>query len=406
MNKKKIKVFSLATTYPESPLSSRPKFVHVLNKELVKLGVDVKTITPHTKGSLTKEVMDSVLIRRFRYLPENYEISPSISIIEAVAKSKSSFIKVITMTVIFFIFTFFECLKEKPDILHGHWAFPSGFMAYVMSTIFRKKFIVTLHGPEILLSKFKILERIVIFGLNKSVVVANSDYTKNILTKMGVKNENIVRINVPPDFVDNMSDTESLEQFRERFTDRSHKIILFAGRLVELKGCEYLIRTLLELGDLKLHLIIAGDGILRERLHDLTKSIGLESKVTFFGGASREELGLLRNISDIFVCPSIVDSRGDTDGLPMVILEALKAGLPIIASSVGGITDIIKHEVNGLLVNQKDPVSIAKAVRRVISDEKIKKKMIENSIETLKEFSPELIAKQYFYIFQGFVNNQ
>jgi len=406
MNKKKIKVFSLATTYPESPLSSRPKFVHVLNKELVKLGVDVKTITPHTKGSLTKEIMDSVLIRRFRYLPENYEIQPSISIIEAVAKSKSSFIKVITMTVIFFIFTFFECLKEKPDILHGHWAFPSGFMAYVMSTIFRKKFIVTLHGPEILLSKFKTLERIVIFGLNKSVVVANSDYTKNILTKMGIKNEKIVRINVPPDFVDNVSDTEPLEQFRERFTDRSHKIILFAGRLVELKGCEYLIRSMLELEDLKLHLVIAGDGILREPLHDLTKSTGLESKVTFFGGASREELGLLRSISDIFVCPSIVDSRGDTDGLPMVLLEAMKAELPIIASSVGGITDLIKHEVNGLLVNQKDPVSIAKAVRRVISDEKMKKKIIENSKETLKEFSPELIAKQYLDIFQGFVNNQ
>lgn len=406
MNKKKIKIFSLTTTYPESSLSIRPRFVHVLNKELVKLGVDVKTITPHTKGSLTKEVMDSVLIRRFRYLPETYEIIPNISIIEAVAKSRSSFIKVLIMTIIFFIFTFFQCLKEKPDILHGHWAFPGGFIAFVMSTIFRKKFIVTLHGPEILLNKFRLLKRIVVFGLNKSVVVANSDYTKNLLIRMGVKNEKIIRINVSPDFVDNPTDTQSVEQFRKKFTDRSHKIILFVGRLVSFKGCEYLIRSMLEFRDLKVHLVIVGDGILREQLQDLTKSLGLENKVTFFGGASREELGLLRNISDIFVCPSIVDSRGDTEGSSMVVLEAFKASLPVVASSVGGIIDVVKHEVNGLLVNQKDPLSIAKAIRRIISDKKMKKKIIENSKETLKEFSPELIAKQYFDIFKDFVNNQ
>ena len=405
MNKKKIKVFSLATNYPESPISNRPKFVHILNKELVKLGVDIKTITPHTKNSLTREIMDSVRIRRFMYLPENHELPP-ISIIEAVAKSKSSFIKVLIMIVIFFIITFFECLKEKPDILHGHWAFPGGFMAFFMSKIFRKKFIVTLHGPEILLIKFKLLKRIVIYGLNKSVVVANSNTTKNTLIRMGIKNEKIVTINVPPNFMDIITDIKSLEQFRKRFTDRSYKIILFTGRLVELKGVEYLIRSLLELGDLKLHLIIAGEGVLHEKLQDITKSLGLEGKVTFFGVASSEELSMLRSISDIFVCPSIVDSRGDTDGFPMVIPEAMKAGLPVIASSVGGITDTVKHEVNGLLVNQKDPVSIAKAVRRVTSDEKMKKKIIENSKETLKEFSPELIAKQYLDIFQNFINKQ
>jgi len=283
MNKKKIKVFSLATTYPESPLSSKPKFVHVLNKELIKLGLDVTAITPHLKGSLTTELMDSVLIRRFRYLPENYEIH-STSIFDAVTKSKSSFIKVFIMMVSFFTFTFFQCLKEKPDVLHGHWAFPGGFIAFIMSAIFRKKFIVTIHGGETLLSKFKFLKRIVIYGLNKSsFVILNSNFTKNKLIQMGVKNEKIIRVNVPPDFVDHVSNAKFLEGFRKKFTDSSHKIILFVGRLVELKGPEFLIRSLVEIKNAKVHLIIAGDGMLRTHLQNLTKSLGLEKNVTIFG---------------------------------------------------------------------------------------------------------------------------
>lgn len=403
---KKMKIYSLSTTYPESYVSIRPKFVHVLNRELVKLGIDVKTITPHSKGSLTKETMDSVLIRRFRYLPEDYEIH-SLSIFDAVTKSRSSFLKVLIMMVSFFTVTFFECLKEKPDVLHGHWAFPGGFIAFVMSTIFRKKFIVTIHGGETLLSKFKFLKRIVIYGLNKSsFVVPNSNFTKNKLIQMGVKNEKIIIINVPPDFVDHVPNAELLEGFRKKFTDRSRKIILFVGRLVERKGPEFLIRSLLEIKNAKVHLIIAGEGIMRPYLQNLAKSLGLEKNVTIFGGASREQLAQLRGISDIFVCPSIIDSRGDTEGLGLVILEAMESGLPVIASSVGGIVDVVKHEVNGLLVNQKDPKSIADAIERIISDEQLQKRIIENSKETVKEFSPQEIARQYFNIFQSLVNKQ
>ena len=75
MDQNKIKIYTLATTYPESMNSTKPKFVHEINKELVKLGANVKTITLHSKGARTKEKMDSVLIRRFKYLPDEYEFN-------------------------------------------------------------------------------------------------------------------------------------------------------------------------------------------------------------------------------------------------------------------------------------------------------------------------------------------
>jgi len=67
-----IKLISITTTYPESTESVKPKFVHLLNKELVKLGVDVQTICPHSKDSVS-EIIDGVKIKRFRYLPQSLE---------------------------------------------------------------------------------------------------------------------------------------------------------------------------------------------------------------------------------------------------------------------------------------------------------------------------------------------
>jgi len=208
-----------------------------------------------------------------------------------------------------------------------------------------------------------------------------------------------------PNFVKHISDDEELHKFRKKFTDDNSKIILFVGRLVERKGVEYLIKSLPEIKTLKFHLIIAGEGWLFEDLKKLTNSLGLQDKVTFFRGPSDEELGKLHDISDVFVCPSIVDSKGETEGLGLVIPEAMESGLPVIATSVGGIVDIVKNEENGLLVEQKDPKSIAHAIDRIISDRELKKRIIQNSKNTVNEFLPKKIAQKYLEVFQRIIKN-
>jgi len=407
MQRKEILIYSLTTTYVRSSQRGVSKFVHGLNKELIPLGVRIKTITPHSKGEKLKQVVDGVNVLRFKYLPENFEINSS-AISDEVSKSRIGLFKVFLMTLGFFIFSYFECLKEKPDILHGHWAFPAGFVAYIMSKIFRKKAIVTIHGGEIqLLKKFNLLRRIVIHGLNNSsVVIANSNYTKKELMSIGVKERKIIIEKVTPNFLKHSENKQSLGQFRSKFTEPDNQIILFFGRLVERKGVEYLIRALTEMETKNVHLIIAGVGELFEKLRTLTKQLELESKVTFFGRATDQELAWLQEISDIFICPSIVDSRGITEYLGLVIPEAMEAGLPVIATSVGGIVDTVKNEVNGLLVEQKNPKAIADAIERIFSDDILKKNIIENSKETVKEFYPQTIAHRYFDIFQNLISNE
>jgi len=393
MNGKKKLIYSLTTSYVESSISERSHFVHVLNSELVNLGFNVKTITPHSIGLPEKETRDGVIIKRFRYLPEKYQIN-SLSIPEAV-KSKTGIIKVILMTMNFFIFAFVECLKEQPEIFHGHWAFPGGFLAFRLSRIFRKKCFITVHGSDIpLLHRFKFIKKIVVHSLNNSsFVIANSKYVKDGLINLGVKNNKIVIIRVPPDFVEHGQSVDELKKFKRNFVGDSSKIVLFVGRLVEVKGVEYLIKSFLEIQNLNIHLIISGNGVLMEKLENLTKSLNLESKITFFGRANSTELGLLYGISDVLVCPSIIYPKGANDACPLVVPEAMEFGIPVIAST------FINNEINGLLVKEKDPKAIASAITRIISDNELKKRIVENSKETVKEFLPKTIAQKHFQLF-------
>jgi len=406
MDGKKLKIYSLATTYPESLTSVKPKFVHVLNKELAQLGVDVKVIVPHTKGSLTIETMESVMIRRFKYLPEKYELNER-SIPDEMKRSKFGKLKMTFMIGIFFIFTYFECLKEKPDIIHGHWAFPGGYIAFLVSKLVGAKCVISIHGAETpLLKKSKFILKKTINSLNKShAVIVNSDYTKNEYKKLGVKEDKMTTIAPPPNFVQHTQDKELLKKFRRRFGADDLKIILFVGRLVERKGVEYLIKAVPKIKTSQVHVIIAGGGWLMNDLKELVSSLELDNKVTFFGPPTNEELGYLHDISDVFVIPSIVDSMGETEGLGLVIPEAMESGLPVIATSVGGIVDVVKNNNNGILINQKDSNAIAEAVDKILSNKDFADKLVQNSKKTVSEFLPSLIAKKHLEIFQKIKDN-
>jgi len=401
MNNNKLKIYSLATTYPESVTSTKPKFVHVLNKELAKLGVNVKVIVPHTKNSQSTEDMESVLIRRFKYLPENYELNDR-SIPDEMKRSKFGRVKLALMIGIFFIFTYFECLKEKPDIIHGHWAFPGGYIAYVVSKLVGSKCVISIHGAETpLLKKSKFILKKTINSLNKAhAVIVNSDFTKNEYKKLGVKEDKMTKINPPPNFVQHTQDKELLEKFRRKFALDDSKIVLFVGRLVERKGVEYLIKAIPKIKTTQVHVIIAGGGWLMNDLKKLVTSLGLDNKISFFGPPTNEELGHLHDISDVFVVPSIVDSTGETEGLGLVIPEAMESGLPVIATAVGGIVDVVKNNENGILINQKDSGAITEAVDKILSNKDFADKLIQNSKKTVNEFLPSIIAKKHLELFQ------
>lgn len=137
-----------------------------------------------------------------------------------------------------------------------------------------------------------------------------------------------------------------------------------------------------------LHLVIAGDGALREELKALTATLGLTSRVHFVG--VRLDMPDILRASDLFVLSSV------WEGLPMVILEALAAGCPIVSTAVGGVPSAVVDGETGLLVPPRSPEALAGAMERVVIDEKLRQRLSAAGMALFgARFSAKVMARRY-----------
>lgn len=135
--------------------------------------------------------------------------------------------------------------------------------------------------------------------------------------------------------------------------------ILFAGRLHPQKDPILLLRAFASLKDLSVHLLIAGDGELATEVRAEINRLGLSERVTMLGVLNQKELAQFHQISSVFVLSSAYE------GLPLVVLEALACGTPVVTTKCGETPKLLTPE-SGLVCEERDPVSIADALRRVV----------------------------------------
>ena len=141
---------------------------------------------------------------------------------------------------------------------------------------------------------------------------------------------------------------------------------------------------------------IIGAGPERPRLEQLVRELGLDGVVAFRGRVSEEELRRAYAGADAFVLPSVLDARQDTEGLGVVLLEAMNYSVPVIASDIGGIPDIVEHEQTGLLVPPGDEVALAAALTRVLGDRALARRLGDAGRERLRdEFSWDHIVARW-----------
>jgi glycosyltransferase involved in cell wall biosynthesis len=137
-------------------------------------------------------------------------------------------------------------------------------------------------------------------------------------------------------------------------------IILYVGRLDLVKGVGYLLEAAKNIIQKysKAKFVLVGDGSLRQEYEKLVKPF--QSNIIFLGW--REDIPQLMRLSDIFILPSL------SEGVPNVIMEAGASGLPVIATDVGGVSQLISHGENGLLVKPKDSMSLTMAIDKLIKE--------------------------------------
>jgi len=160
-----------------------------------------------------------------------------------------------------------------------------------------------------------------------------------------------------------------------------HNLVLFVGRLVERKGVGYLIESIRILTQrMNVELVVVGEGPERQNLESQVRESRLQDRVSFAGRVGEKELDLYYRSCSAFVLPAVVDSKGDTEGLGVVLIEALSYGRPVIASNVGGIIDVVEDGRTGLLVPEKDPEALALALEKVLSDRRFAEQLVRNGL--------------------------
>jgi glycosyltransferase involved in cell wall biosynthesis len=181
-----------------------------------------------------------------------------------------------------------------------------------------------------------------------------------------------------------------------------HKQILFVGRLVERKGIPYLIEATAALFQQhKIKINIVGTGPQLPALKQLTRQLNLEDTVIFHGQVSAEQLQTHYKNCDIFVLPAIIDSKGDTEGLGVVIIEAMTYKKPVVASMIGGVTDLVINEQTGLAVPPGDSEALAKAIARLITDSELANRLAQAGYEHIQHnYSWQAIIDRLINLYQ------
>lgn len=270
-------------------------------------------------------------------------------------------------------------IQKKCDHLHVHFAHIPTDLAMYASSLSCVPFSVTAHAND-LYERGWLLDK----KVQRSKFFATiSEFNKQYLAKKGVNNQKveIIRCGVDP------------EQFSERtnvINNQTPKIGVI-GRLVEKKGIDTLIKAasvLKKKGQL-VELYIAGDGPLVIELTNLAREEGLDDENIFFMGAiPHSEVADFIKSLDAFVLPCKQDANGDIDGIPVVLMEAMLSGVPVITSKLSGIPELVVDKETGLLIESCDVEGLVVAVLSLINDDDLKERLIERAIIKVRgEFS-------------------
>ena len=153
--------------------------------------------------------------------------------------------------------------------------------------------------------------------------------------------------------------------------------------------------------NISFQLVMVGTGPLENRITKQVSNSKSANRIELTGFVSKERLNKLYVAADFVVVPSIVDSAGNTEGMPTVISEAFVSRTPVIESDVGGIADVVNDEENGYLVEQKRSDQLAQRMESLIGDPALSERLTKNAKETGKELTWEHCAQTYLRIYRN-----
>lgn len=260
---------------------------------------------------------------------------------------------------------FARLMAEKGvDHIHAHFASHPAAAAFVIHRLVDIPYSFTAHGSDLHRDRHMLREKVE----EAAFVVTISDYNREIIlaecTQQMQSKVLVIHCGVDTKIFQPRTEATAYEQAQGPFT------IVCIGTLHEVKGQTYLVeacRLLQDQGvDFRCHFV--GDGPDLAALKKQTEQCNLTSRVTFHGRLTRDAIVQLLGETDVVATPSVPTSDGRREGIPVVLMEALGSGVPVVSTRLSGIPELVEHEVSGLLTEPGDVEGLAAALKRYYED--------------------------------------
>lgn len=347
-------------------------------RELVARGHEVTVLTAHMQGLAFQENADGIRVRRISSFRTQAFGATFFTMLAYVLAGLWAGLRLIYI--------------HRPEIIHTHFAVPSGALAWALSVLTGIPYILTAHlgdvpggVPEKTGKWFRWLEPFTkpIWKRAKKVI-AVSEFTRQLALK-----HYLVDIQVIP----NGADVAHLVPTVVTLNKPPH--LVFAGRFVFQKNPMAIVQILSQLKDLRWTCSMLGDGPMFAQVEQEIAKHGMSARFDLPGWVTPDDVLNQFSKSDILFMPSF------SEGLPVVGVQALATGLAIVASKIGGFLDLVDNEKNGYLIEVDDKTAFSQALRELISSADLLLQFRKSSIQKSRDFDIQKVADKYQTIFQN-----
>ena len=290
---------------------------------------------------------------------------------------------------------------NKLDLLHVHYAIPHASAAFMAKQILKKKgkeipVITTLHGTDItLVGRDKTYAPVVTFSINESdAITAVSNNLRDETYKSFIIEK---EIEVIYNFVDVQRFTRKpIDAFKKVIAPNGERILLHASNFRKLKRVPDVVKIFAEVNkQIPSRLLFVGDGPERTGVESLSRELGIFDQISFVG--KQEQMEDILAIADLFLLPSEYESFG------LAALEAMAAGVPVVSTNAGGLTEINIHGETGFLGNVGDVETMSKYAVQILKEGSILNGFKEKAAAHAKKFDISNIVPLYEKLYERFL---
>jgi glycosyltransferase involved in cell wall biosynthesis len=390
----------VTTSYPRFPGDSVGTFMEPIATEVAALGHEVHVVAPWHPLLRRGREEHGVFFHFFKYAP-----APSLNVfgyaagLHADVKVRGAAWAAPPLALSSGWFKAMRVAqKRRATVMHGHWVVPGGAIAAAARPSL--PLVVSLHGSDVFVA-----ERSGAVGSVARRVFARAGYVTACSEDLADRAERLGasrdRLEVVPYGVDTTRFSPQAED-RDRLralakVGAGQALVVAAGRLVRKKGFEYLIDAMaLTSVEPRPALAILGAGDLDEELRARAARAGVADRVVFRGNVTQDEVGRWFAAADVAAAPSVRDDSGNVDGLPNTVLEALASGTPLVATSAGGIGSVVENGRTGILVPERDPAALARAIDTLATDRAAARRLGSAGRATVEErFGWKRVAERF-----------